>query len=310
MSTFETVALGSCYVDIDASGFPYDASGIPVGVELVGGDYEMVPGGSAVNFCRLLHRLGVESAFIGMVGEDENSHTLERLLREAGVEPALIRKPDVTTNVSFNLTSRNGQQHNMFVVGTANGTLDAENVLPKLREVILSAQTLYLGGCFKLKGLQSSFGEIADIVAQHEATLVVDHGRVPSDTPVDTFAAVKGLVLRANYYLPSKDEFCALWGVDSTEAGLHMLHDQAPNLVVVVKDSSNGAFYFADEEVKHAPAVAVESVVSLTGAGDSFNAGFMAAMAKKLPVAEAVSYGCSVAAAKISGRDVPKPEEV
>jgi sugar/nucleoside kinase (ribokinase family) len=116
---------------------------------------------------------------------------------------------------------------------------------------------------------------------------------------------VKSLVLKAAYYLPSRDEFAALWGVTGTAEGLSKLDELAPKLVVIVKSGANGAEYRQDGRTFHVPAEKVERVVNATGAGDSFNAGVISAMLKGRPVTEAAAYGCRVAAAKISGKRLP-----
>lgn len=305
MKQVDTLAIGSCYIDVDVGDMPYDEHGIAADVEMIGGEYHLAAGGSAVNFCRLLQDLGVTSAFVGMVGEDEFGSILERLLTEAGVEPILVRRAEVKTNLSTNLTSQDGKSHNMFTMGTANAALQADNVMPKLREVIPTAKILYMGSCLKLKGLQPSFGVIADIASKGNTSIVVDHGRVPKDVSEESKAMVKALVSLAKYYLPSREEFLTLWEVDSIEAGLEALNNNAPDLTVVVKDGSNGAYYFEHGKVKHVDALKVPKVVKLTGAGDSFNAGFIAAQLRQLPMEECVAFGCSVAAVKISEQEIP-----
>lgn len=305
MKQVDTLAVGSCYIDLDVGDMPYDEHGIAADVEMVGGDYHLAAGGSAVNFCRLLQELGVTSAFVGMVGEDEFGSILERLLSEAGVEPMLVRRPDVKTNLSTNLTSHDGKSHNMFTMGTANAALQPDTIMPKLREAIPEAKVLYMGGCFKLKGLQPSFGVIAEIASKGNTTIVVDHGRIPKDVSVESRSMVKALISLAKYYLPSRDEFLNLWEVETIEAGLESLHANAPSVTVVVKDGSNGAYYFENGKVKHVDALKVPKVVKLTGAGDSFNAGFIAAQLRQLPMEECVAFGCSVAAVKISEQEIP-----
>lgn len=306
MSKPTTLAVGSCYVDFEVGGAPIDPNGIPADVEMVGGDYSVEAGGSAVNFCRLLKQLDSDAIFVGLVGEDNYAQILENLLKDAGVKSALVYKAGVSTNISFNLTSANGEHHAMFVAGTANAELDADTVLPKLRSLAPLSQMLYFGGCFKLKHLQPVFSEVANIAAEFGTLLVVDHGRVRGDLPEDMLSAVRDLVLRANYYLPSHEEFCTLWGVDTVEAGLELLYNRAPNLMVVVKDGANGAYYHLGNTAQHVPATPVTNIRSLTGAGDSFNAGFITGISHDLSAEKAIAYACSVAAAKISAQHVPK----
>jgi sugar/nucleoside kinase (ribokinase family) len=304
MRPVEVIAIGTCYVDTNLPNYPFASTGIPAEVELVGGHYETVAGGSAVNFCRFLGNFGLRTAFIGMAGKDTNGDSLERALELSGVTSSLVRNETVLTNISFNMTNTEGE-HIMLVAGTANAALNGETVLPKLQETLDGTKMVYLGGCFKLKNLAPAFDEIATITQKHGKSLVVDHGRIPQDLSDDMNKAVKQLVRGSRYYLPSRDEFCSLWGVGSIEEGIQYLHSEAPSLTVIVKDGANGAWYYEDGRVHHAPARPVERVVDATGAGDSFNAGFMTAINEGISLSGAVVYACRVGAAKVSGQVMP-----
>lgn len=304
MKSVEIIAIGTCYIDTNASDYPFASSGIPAETELVGGPYETVAGGSAVNFCRLLGDLGLRTAFIGMAGEDINGDSLETALQSEGITPLLIRNDSVLTNISFNMTNAEGK-HIMLVAGTANAALTGKMVLPKLHETLGNVQMVYLGGCFKLKNLAPSFGEIANITRELGRTLVVDHGRIPQNLGDDMQMAVRQLVLGSHYYLPSKEEFCTLWKIGSIEEGIKDLRSKAPGLTVVVKDGANGAWHFDAGQIHHTAVQPVEKVVNATGAGDSFNAGFIAAINRGVSLTEAVRYACSVGAAKVSGKPTP-----
>lgn len=300
----DIIAFGSCYVDTNTSHFPFDSAGIPVETELVGKDYTVMPGGSAVTFCLQLKELGLNPAFIGMTGEDENGRTLASLLAQKGVAVELIKRPGLQTNISFNMTNDTGNNIQL-VAGTANAALHPDHVLPKLDELLRHTTFLYLGGCFKLKAFTSSFAEVAQLAKQHNASIVVDHNRIPKDTSEQLREAVKKLVLNASYYLPSRDEFCELWEVASIEEGLRLLQREAPQLIVIVKDGENGAHYLENKTSIRVPAEKLEHVTQVTGAGDTFNAAVITAIIKGATIATATSYGCKVAAAKITNSPLP-----
>lgn len=299
----DVLALGTCYVDTNVANFPFDRSSI-VGEELIGEDYEVVPGGSAVNFCRLSSALGLQPAFIGMTGKDANGNILEALLTEQGVWPALVQDASLQTNIGYNITNPDGD-HIMFVAGTANAALGPDTAMPKLKELLPETNMLYLGGCLKLKSFMHAFGEIIQAAKNYETAVVIDHGRVPNGVSHEMLEAVKGLVVDANYYFPSRDEFCTLWDVPDIDQGLHKLQRLAPHLVTVVKDGANGAFYLQGTAVHHIEAQKVDTVVNATGAGDSFNAGVIAALRKSYALPDAITYGCHVAAAKIKAGELP-----
>lgn len=239
MKTIDIVAVGACYLDINAVAFPFDGTGIPAETELLGGTYDVMPGGSAVNFCRLSQQLGQRVAFIGMTGNDHFGEVLASLLDNGGIQPLLMHKPGLLTNISFNLTGTK-KSHVMLVVGTANAALAPDIVLPKLQKIIDQVGVLYLGGCFKLKTFQAAFGEVAALTKKHGAKLVVDHGRVPQDTDESMLEAVRNLVAQSDYYFPSREEFLQVWNAADIEKGLRLLSQHYPQLTVVVKDGSNG----------------------------------------------------------------------
>lgn len=299
--TIDAVAFGSCYVDTNLAQYPFADEGIPPEVELVGEQYETVLGGSAVNFCVLLQSLGAKTAFVGVIGADPNGEVLTELLEKQGIEPALITRPDVQTNTGFNMTNPNGK-HIMLVAGSANATLSPEIAMPKLEGLLPEAKMLYLGGCFKLKAFFHAFPELVELAKRHDADIAIDHNRIPQGTSPEMLQAVKELVLKADYYFPSRAEFCELWGVKNIEEGLKLLHQKAPALITIAKDGDNGAFYMAEGEVRHVEAPKVETVLNATGAGDTFNAGVIATISQDRPLDEAIAYGCRVAAARVGGQ--------
>lgn len=301
--SLDVVAIGSCYVDTNTYDFPFDRNDLAT-EEIVGSTYEVVPGGSAVNFCRLGQDLGLRTAFIGMSGTDVNGDTLESLLTQQGVRATLIRRSDLLTNIGFNITTPDGE-HTMFVAGTANAALSPDAVMPHLEEILPEVKVLYLGGCFKLQAFSHAFKNIVALAKQHDTKIAVDHGRIPKGTSHEMLEAVRALALGAAYYFPSRTEFCELWDVADIDNGLHKLTQLAPGLTVIVKDGANGAFYSLDGAIQHAEAENVEKVANATGAGDSFNAGVIAALAKEQSLVHAVAYGCKVAAAKIKSTNLP-----
>ncbi|QQS19151.1 hypothetical protein IPL68_03895 [Candidatus Saccharibacteria bacterium] len=93
----------------------------------------------------------------------------------------------------------------------------------------------------------------------------------------ERFRQVRNVVLAADYYLPSKAEFLETWEVSSVEEGF----DCCKNGTAARdnrKDGSRGAHYLVEGSFKTVPAVEGIHSGNVTGAGDTFNAGFIAAM--------------------------------
>lgn len=77
-------------------------------------------------------------------------------------------------------------------------------------------------------------------------------------------------------------------------------------MVVVVKDGKNGAVMVENDICKRVPASDIGPAHELTGAGDSFNAGVIAAILGGKRLDQAVVYGCAVAGAKIARLPLPR----
>lgn len=295
------VSLGSCYVDINVPKFPLPHSDEQFDDEIVGGDYELVAGGSAVNVCRRLGATGVFAPiFVGMVGRDNLGATLKELLERDGVEARLEVAKGVSTAVSFNMTGEDGG-HLMCVAGTANRQLD-ERAVQAVREQLDDAQFLFLGGLYKLHDVLPHAAELARAARERGVDVVVDHARETAGTTVEQKKHVRDTVLASSIYLPSHDELLETWGTDTVDEAIELISAQAPGLMIAVKNGgSEVQFHSSDERGKVQPPK-VDQVVDLTGAGDTFNAYLLAALATGESFRSAVERGCEFASEKVAGR--------
>ena len=103
--------------------------------------------------------------------------------------------------------------------------------------------------------------------------------------------------------MPSKDEFLELWNVSSIEEGLKQLDGKSSG-IIVVKDSENGAVTIIDGQIHAVPAFSVQPI-HIIGAGDSFDAGFIAATSQGKDLLTSMKFACATAALKISQPALP-----
>lgn len=301
------LAIGGAYLDLNCPDFPFNEEGILPEKELVSDKYVIEPGGSAINFARLSVALGLKAGFIGKVGADAPAQVLEHLLNKDGVESWLIRDSTVITNLGINFVNAEGKMV-MAAVGTANQSLQAEELVQQVSKVLPKIDYLYLGGIFKLIKLLPAFTALIEAARTAKVRVVLDHSRSVQTTTSEQIELVRNLALKADYYLPSRDEFLKVWELDSIERGLEQLRNQT-DAVVVVKDGSKGAVSFTDSKLIKSPAFTVKPNHTV-GAGDSFNAGFMAGLEAGLDLKQSMEFGCATAALKISQAKLPTRVEV
>jgi sugar/nucleoside kinase (ribokinase family) len=113
------LAIGSVYLDINATGFPFE-SGFPAEKEIVGGHYEAVLGGSAANFSKTIAALGASPILIGKTGDDAIGHLLTNMMIRHGIRPALVRSKAVS---NLGINSSIAMVRDVLVLGTANQSL-------------------------------------------------------------------------------------------------------------------------------------------------------------------------------------------
>lgn len=94
---------------------------------------------------------------------------------------------------------------------------------------------------------------------------------------------------RTDLFLPNAAELRAIAGSDDIEAALETLVKQTP--LVAVKLGPDGAVARRGTETWRAVSLPV-MVVDTTGAGDSFNAGFIYGYLAKWDLAQALRLGC------------------
>jgi ribokinase len=302
IKSIELLAVGGAYVDINCTQFPFGEQGLLPESEVVGNAYEVVPGGSALNFARFCANLGLKTAFIGKVGQDKMGALLGGLIEESGVQPELVSDAEATTNISLNLVSPAGKSI-MAVAGNAKNRLTSEEVATKITSLLPETEYLMLGGVFKLKMLLPVFRPIVAAAKDAGTKIVVDHGRLVNGVTEEEIGFIKELIAQADYYFPSRDEFQQLWSTSSIEEGLERLTSET-STVTVVKDSTNGALAIVDGELVHVPAYPVTAINTI-GAGDSFNAGFIASQKEGMTIEASMRFACATAALKISQRELP-----
>lgn len=294
------------YADINCLKFPYK-NGLLPNQEIVGDAYEVVPGGSALNFARVCAGLGLDPVFVGKIGKDKMGRLLKELLSETGVTPALIEDPGVSTIVGMNFIGTD-ESSIMTVVGSASRNLSAQEMLAKIEPYLNKIDYLYLGGCFKLKALLPFYPTLAEKARRKNVKVILDHGRITNFVSKKDIAAIRKLLPFIDYYLPNKKEFLAAWGGSSIKKTVAKVRKISAS-DIIVKDAENGASGFRDSESVRIPVFKV-TVLNTIGAGDSFNAGFIKAQSLDLDFAESIRFASATAALKISKPHLPSLGEI
>jgi len=232
-------------------------------------EVHVTPGGSGANVAVWLARLGQAVTFIGRVGADPFGRWLADDLRHEGVQPALAIDRQRSTGAIQVLVEPGGER-TMIPDRGANAVWSADDVPAGL---IAQARLLHVVG-YVLLDAASRVGALRAMADARAAGVPISldpssHAPLLALAPGGLWA----MVGRVTLLLPNRQEAAALSGQPAPREALHAL--QAHAQIVAIKLDADGCLAGQGEQVWQARAPAAE-IVNATGAGDAFNAGFLA----------------------------------
>jgi sugar/nucleoside kinase (ribokinase family) len=250
-------------------------------------------GGSGANAAAWLASSGVETHFVGRVGDDPFGAFLTQELERAGVRSHLRRDPSVATGKVFALVDGAGERTMITDrgAGEALGPEDLPETLFGLGHLHLSGYTLSGGSRRKtaIKALR--------LARQSGMTFSVDPSSVPLLRAVGPGRFLE-LTRGADLCFPNREEGALLAGTEDPERIAEVLLSHYSG--VILKLGPEGALYAgADGERERVPAAPVR-VADTTGAGDALCAGFLSARLSGVSPAEALRRGVGLATEAIA----------
>ena len=233
----------------------------------------MVGGSGAIMACGTA-RLGLRTAFLGLLGDDPFGRFMIDALRERGVDASVSRvDPGRPTGVTVVLSR--GEDRAML---TALGTIDALRGDDVDVDLLADARHVHVSSYYLQEGLQPDLPGLFDKTHRAGATTSID----PNWDPNDRWnAGLLDLLWLTDVFLPNSAEARAITGIDDIDVATESLSERGTTLAV--KFGQGGGLAKAGDELVHVEAVPVD-VVDTTGAGDSFDAGFLAGRLQGWPI--------------------------
>ena len=233
----------------------------------------MVGGSGAIMACGAA-RLGLRTAFLGLLGDDPFGRFMLDALHERDVDASVSRvDPDRPTGVTVVLSR--GEDRAML---TALGTIDALRGDDVDLDLLADARHVHVSSYYLQEALQPDLPALFDKAHRAGATTSIDPNWDPSDR---WNAGLLDLLWLTDVFLPNSAEARAITGIDDIDVATESLSERGTTLAV--KFGQGGGLAKAGDELVHVEAVPVD-VVDTTGAGDSFDAGFLAGRLQGWPI--------------------------
>jgi sugar/nucleoside kinase (ribokinase family) len=243
-------------------------------VERVVGSVVMTVGSSSAIFACGAARLGLRVAFVGVVGDDAFGRFMLDAMAERDVDVSACTV-DRTRPTGATVILTSGRDRAMLTAMGSIGAFDVDAVPPLL---LARARHIHSGG-FYLQ--QTSRDRLPAFFAKARARGVTTSFDTNWDPTERWNGGVIDMLRSADVFFPNEAEATRIAGVDDVEAAARALAvagaegraDGGP--IVVVKRGAAGAIACrAGAELVRVTAMPVDPL-DTTGAGDSFNAGFL-----------------------------------
>jgi sugar/nucleoside kinase (ribokinase family) len=282
------VIAGEINVDLIFAGLPAMPQ---LGRETLAQTYAQCAGSSSMILALGLARLGDPVRFAGRCGDDSFGRFCVDALRERGVDTqSIIADGALRTGVTVAIST-----HGDRALLTWPGAI-AELAAGDVNDAVLAgAQHLHVSSYYLQTKLRPQLGELFARARAAGLTTSLD----PGSDPEERWGREIFDVLRhVDLFLPNESEARALTGANTPEDALRALDNGVTR--TVVKAGSRGAFALEQSQIVFAPAY-VAQPVDTTGAGDSFNSGFLHAWLRDLPVLECLCWGNACGALSTRG---------
>jgi ribokinase len=262
-----------------------------MGETIMGRGFALGPGGKGSNQAVACARQGVETHMITRLGRDPFADMALRTWAAAGVTPAVTQTAEGYTGAAY-----------IFVDAATgdNAIIIAPGVAADISEADVEAQAGLIGGATVFVTQLEQ-----PIPAAMRALQIARAGGARTVlNPAPAAPLPEGMLALCDFVTPNESEAEALTGLpvrDPAEAraAAEALRALGAGAAIVTL-GAQGALYHDGAVTEHLPAFDAGPVVETTGAGDAFNGGFAAALARGLDPVAAARHGCAVAAISVT----------
>ena len=236
-------------------------------------------------------RLGLRTAFIGVVGDDVFGHFMLDALQVRGVDTSSCRV-DAAVQTGFSvILSRPADR----AILTFSGSIAKLGLGDVETSVLARARHLHVGGYFLLDTLRPDLPELFAEAKARGLSTSLDTNWDPSgrwDVDPEIWPV-------CDVFLPNEAEACRIARTETLAAALNVLGGQLPT--VAVKAGARGGVARRGDQTVSASPLELD-VVDTTGAGDSFDAGFLYGYLAGKSLKESLRLAC--ACGSLSARGV------
>lgn len=276
MKKFDVIIVGDANPDLIFTGFDR----LPdMGQEVYFKDLHMRMGGGAALCAGGLAKLGLKVQLIASVGSDLHGDFIISELQKLGVDTTqILRSEKNSTGLTVALSD--SRDRAFLTYKGANSEICFESIAP---EVIKNGKHIHILGYSK--ETHNSFRALVEKAKTLGLTVSFDVGWDPSGEWDERIFQLLPLV---DVFMPNEVEALSYTRSKSAEAALDILSRYVA--AVAIKLGCRGSIGKRNGASARMPSFAIDAV-DTTGAGDSFNAGFLYGFLNNFSIDEALLWG-------------------
>ena len=267
------------------------------GTEIIVDHDELRVGGAAGNSALAWGALGVEFEIAANIGSDQFGRWLSEAFGRRSEKWAV--RPERTT-LSVGITHPDGER-TFFTTRGHLPRFSLADVFAVIDGPRLSGGYALLCGSFLTDDLTAEYSALFDWANNYGITVALDTGWPLDGWTEENCAATRAWLSRSGIALLNEVESTTLAGIDDPIEAARQIRSHMPEgAIVVVKRGPDGAVAIGPDGLAVSVAAPVVKVVDTIGAGDVFNAAFLAALAEGEPLVSCLTSGTKVASRAIS----------
>ncbi len=247
--------------------------------------------GSATAICAVgAARLGNDVSFFAKVGSDPYGDFCIQALQREGIRVCVTRDPAVVTGITVSISGPGDR-----ALVTYPGAIEALTEKDIDDSVFDGCSHVHISSYFLQEGLRPGVRNVLERATRCGLTTSLDPGFDPSER---WESDLRRTLDQVDVFFPNEVELEGVTGEKDPEAALRQL--QNGRTLTVAKLGRAGAMAFDHGRAVRVPALLVDPV-DTTGAGDSFNAGFLHRWLRRAPLEESLRFGAACGALSTRG---------
>ncbi|MEH7076622.1 ribokinase [Neobacillus drentensis] len=283
----KVVVVGSYVVDL-MSRTPH----LPKpGETVLGGPFQMGPGGKGGNQATAAARSGSDVTFLTKLGDDVFGREALKHFTNENVNIDYIKvDPDQATGAALIEVDDKGENSIVVALGACGTITEAE---------VIEAEDKIKEADIVLIQLETSIEAIVTTVK-----VAKNHGVPVILNPAPYQEFPREILLDVAYITPNETEAFELTGIEVTDertalTAAKVIYEQGVHTVIITLGSKGAYLYTGGDSGELIPSFTVEAV-DTTGAGDAFNGGFAHAISNGSSVKDAMKFANAVAALSVT----------